>query len=501
MAYLIGVDLGTSSLKTVLIDEDGNQLAISSKKYSISSPKQGYAEQDPAVWWGGCASCINACIESSSACAADIKGVSFSGQMHGLVALDSEYNVIRPAILHCDTRSTEQVEKIKSAIASPPLQTDFNPVYTGFLLSSLLWMKDKEPLLYEKIRYVMLPKDYLRFMLTGVIATDYSDASGTLAFDVKNLCWSKELLERLCISLELFPAVYQTYDLCGKVTAAAALLTGLREGTPVAAGGGDQVMQALGNGVTGPSLGTVNIGTSGQVSYISDSPVFNQDCGTNTFCSYEKGKWFTMGAIMSAGHSLQWFTDLFKDLDYQSLDRDINTQSGGVSGILFLPYLSGERTPHMNPNLRGVMAGLSHDTNREEMALSIMEGVAFALYQCMQVCDKTGLTARKMVVSGGGAQSRIWCRILANVFNTALYRTVGSEQAAIGAAIVAGIGIGIYKNVEEGCRRVVKYESEVIIADIEMHKKYMDYYALYLETSDANRLLLEKLTALNKKND
>ena len=288
MAYLMGIDLGTSSLKTIIIDEVGNVKAQSARPYQFSSPCGGYAEHDPEEWWQACCATVRDCLAACGAPASEVKGVSFSGQMHGAVLLDKDYRVIRPAILHCDARSGVQVEKLKAALGEDKVrELVMNPVYTGFLLPSLMWVRDNEPENYERVRYAFLPKDYLKFKLTGEVSSDYSDASATLAFDIRRNCWSEEILKTVDVPLEIFPRCYGTDEATGTVSPEAARETGLSVSTIVVAGGGDQVMQGIGNGITKAGQASSNIGTSGQVSFQSDVPILNPALSTNTFCGYK----------------------------------------------------------------------------------------------------------------------------------------------------------------------------------------------------------------------
>ena len=500
MGCLLGIDLGTSSLKSVLITEDGQVKAQSAREYQFASPRNGEAEHDPGEWWNACCETVQEVLELSKTAKEEVKGLSFSGQMHGAVMLDQELKPVRPAILHCDARSYIQVEKIRQIIGEEKIrQILMNPVYTGFLLPSLLWVKENEPENFHKIAHVMLPKDYLKLQMTGEISTDYSDASATLAFDLKNNCWSEEILKMLGIPKEWFPVCYYTDTPTEHVCRAAALQTGLSEQTIVTAGGGDQVMQGIGNGVVKEGDACVNIGTSGQVSFQSGIPILNPALNTNTFCGYKKGRWFTMGAIMNAGLSYRWFNNLFENTDFQKMNEAIAGVKPGSGGVIFLPYLNGERTPHLNPNISGVFAGLNLNTGRAEMARAVMEGVSFALYQCMEVCRELGLTAEIMTASGGAAKSKEWLKIQADIYNVPLRVADTKEQAGLGAAIAAGVGAGVYKDMEEGCRRTVRYKEFIAEPDQENHKIYEEYYGLFKEMYQESGKVIEKITLAGRR--
>lgn len=501
MGCLLGIDLGTSSLKSVLITEEGRVRAQSSRDYQFVSPHNGEAEHDPREWWKACCETVQEVLHISGAENEEVKGLSFSGQMHGAVMLDKELKPVRPAILHCDARSSRQVDWMKRVIGEERVkQILMNPVYTGFLLPSLLWVKENEPDNFGRIAHVMLPKDYLKLQMTGEISTDYSDASATLAFDIKNNCWSEEILGMVGIPKEWFPLCYYTDTPTEKVCRTAALKTGLSEKTIVTAGGGDQVMQGIGNGVVKEGDACVNIGTSGQVSFQSGIPILNPALNTNTFCGYKKNRWFTMGAIMNAGLSYRWFNNLFGNTDFQRMNDEIARIRPGSGGVIFLPYLNGERTPHLNPNISGVFAGLNLNTGRAEMARAVMEGVSFALYQCMEVCQELGLMADIMTASGGAAKSKEWLKIQADIYNVPLRVADTEEQAGLGAAIAAGVGAQIYKNMEEGCKRVVRYKNFVAEPDQKNHKIYEEYYGFFKEMYQESSKVIEKITLAGRKN-
>lgn len=499
VSYLMGIDLGTSSLKTILMRSDGVVVASAASSYQFDSPKPGYSEQDPEVWWKACVTTIRECLRNSGLMPEEIKGVSFSGQMHGAVMLDRRGYPVRKAILHNDARSEQQTAWLKERFSRDEVRNlMMNPIYTGFLLPSLIWVRDMEPENYKRIYKVCLPKDYIKFRLTGVLSTDCSDASATLAFDIRKNRWSGEILDRVGIPKEFFPMVYETADSVGTICAAASEETGLLRSVIVAAGGGDQVMQGIGNGIIRPGIASSNIGTSGQLSYRSDVPVLNPDLTTNTFTSYRKDQWLTMGAIMNAGLSLKWLNSLFGQTDYEAIEQMAGSVPPGSGGVVFLPYLNGERTPHLNPDLSGLFLGVNLKTGRAELTRSVMEGVAFALYECKQLCEGLGLTADTMVASGGGARSRSWLQIQSDIFNMVLKVSAVPEQACVGAAIAAGIGCGVYKTIEEGCQSAVSYQDQVIEPIAANHATYEEYFQLFKETFRRVEKPLERVTLLGR---
>ncbi len=500
MAYLMGIDLGTSSLKTLICDEEGHVCAQASEAYQFDSPRGGYSEQDPEVWWGACVRTIRKCLSSSDIKADDVRALSFSGQMHGAVLLDEAKQVIRPAILHNDARSSEQVGMLNGLFGEEGVKRlMMNPVYTGFLLPSLLWVREHERAEYDRISRVCLPKDYLKLRLTGDVSSDISDASATLAYDIPSNRWSEAILDRVQVPMSFFPKLYSTADAVGCVSAEAAEQTGLSRSTIVVAGGGDQVMQGIGNGVVTPGVASSNIGTAGQLSYRSDSPVLNTSLTTNTFTSYRPDQWLVMGAIMNAGVTLKWFNSLFESADYDDIERMVSGVKPGSGGVVFLPYLNGERTPHLNPDLSGVLFGVNLNTGRAELTRAVMEGVTYALNECRLLCESMGLKADEIIASGGGARSRNWLQIQADVFNTPMKVTDTQEQAGLGAAIAAGAGSGIYKTVEEGCERAVHYRDLIVEPDRENHRIYEEYYQIFRETYQSSKNELEKITLLGRR--
>lgn len=501
MRYLVGIDLGTSSLKTLIMDENSKVLAICAKDYQFASPYSSYAEQDPEIWWEACCTTLQEAIRKSGIRPDEITGISFSGQMHGAVLLDEKYEVIRPAILHCDARSSDQVRMMKETLGEDGVRAlVMNPIYSGFLLPSLLWVRENEPENYHRVRHAILPKDYIKFKLTGEISSDYSDASATLAFDIKNGRWSKEILDTFSVPADIFPPCYDTEEAIGTVCEAAAAKTGLSTRTIVVAGGGDQVMQGIGNGITYLGGSSVNIGTSGQVSFQSDTPILNPKLSTNTFCGYKKGRWITMGAIMNAGLSLKWCNSLLGQNDYTKINNEVSKVLPGSNGVIFLPYLNGERTPHLNPDISGAFIGCNVNTGPAELTRSVMEGVAFALMQCIELCGEMGLKTKDyMVASGGGSRSAPWLQIQADIYDIPLRVMETEEQACLGAAIAAGVGVGIFQDIEEGCRRTVRYKNLEIIPNPDTHRIYTEYYQLFKEMYVANEVTLNKVTLLGRK--
>jgi xylulokinase len=498
MAYALGLDLGTSSFKALIVDAAGQIQSASSRDYQFDSPRSGDAEQQTEVWWQACREAVREALAKSGLSAAEIKAVSFSGQMHGLVMLDKQRRVIRPAILHCDTRSGKELPTIAALYAERPA---FNPVYSGFLLSSLLWVKAHEPEHFERIDAVCLPKDFLKLKLCGELCSDFSDASATLAFDIANVEWSSDILKALGVPLSWFPPCVAVPAVVGAVTKGAAAATGLAEGTLVVSGGGDQVMQAIGNGAIKSGQATVNIGSSGQVCFQSDKPAVNPLLSTNTFCAYSRNTWIVMGATMTAGLSFKWYRSLFVGDDYRALDNEVAALSPGAGGLLFLPYLSGERTPHVNPLLSGAFLGLNLNTGKAHLARAVLEGVAYSLYQCLEVCESLGLHAGELIASGGGARSAVWMQILADVFARPLKTTLTEEQACLGAAVAAFTGGGTFASLEEACLSMVRYKPRYWEAEPARHRIYEEFYQRYKEAYQGSGATLQRLTELGRRGE
>lgn len=499
MAYLLGIDLGTSSLKALLVTETGKVVAESSRKYQFDIPISGYAEQWPQVWWKACREACSEAMARSGLPKTAVAAIGISGQMHGTVALDDAYEPVTPAILHCDARTGVQNVRIQEQLGAERIaELMMNPVYSGFMLPSLLWLRDNEPKRFERIRHVMLPKDYLRLRMTGEAASEYSDASATLLFDMKNGCWSEEILTAFGLPKEILPEIHETTEVAGQLTDSAAQELGLAPGTPVVYGGGDQIMQAIGNGVIGEGMATINIGSSAQICFPVHTLIQNPDNNSNFFCGYKRNHWIAMAATINGGLCFNWIAGLLREPDWGVLNREIAKLRPGCDGLVFLPYLCGERSPHMDPDLSGSFVGLSCATDRYQLARAVMEGVTFALYECYGLCAGMGLDAERLVASGGGARSPQWLQIQADVFGKQLLRTEGEEQAGIGAAITAGVGAGVYRDVAEGCRLAVRYRDVVTEPDFKAHAVYQQYYQVYRKLFQTQKEVIEELTRLGR---
>ncbi|MDH7569914.1 MAG: xylulokinase, partial [Armatimonadota bacterium] len=425
MAHLLGIDIGTSGTKALVIDVDGRALGSATVDYPLSTPQPGWAEQDPADWWRATAAAVRAACVRAGISPAEVAAVGLSGQMHGSVFLDENHQVLRPAILWCDQRTAAQCERITATVGRDRVVAiTCNPVLTGFTAPKVVWLREHEPSLYARVRKVLLPKDYVRFRLTGEFATEVSDASGTSLFDVPNRRWSGEILSALEIPEEWLPQCYESVEVSGRVNATAAAETGLREGTPVVGGGGDQAAGAVGNGIVSPGAVSIALGTSGVVFAYAETPEMDPQLRTHTFCHAVPGKWHVMGVMLSCGGSLRWYRDALNQPERDVASRmgvdpyDLITAEAaqaplGSEGLLFLPYLIGERTPYPDPDARGVFFGLSLRHDKRHLARAVLEGVSFGLRDSFEILRSMGLPITEVRVSGGGARSAVWRQILA----------------------------------------------------------------------------------------
>lgn len=494
MSYLIGIDVGTTGAKALLIDENGTVVASATEEYPLLTPRPLWAEQDPADWWRATVRSIGRVLADSGAKAADIKGLGLSGQMHGSVFLDENNQVIRPAILWCDQRTAKQCDWITETVGPDTLHKETcNPCLTGFQAGKIIWLRDNEPENYSQLRKVLLPKDYVRFMLTGEFVTDVSDASGTSLFNVPERRWSDAILDAIGLDKALLPDVVESPEVTGGISDEVATETGLMPGMPVVGGAGDQAAGAVGNGIVREGIVSSTTGTSGVVFAHMESPRMDPELRTHTFCCAVPGKWHVMGVMLSAGGSLRWARDELcrseKDVaalmgvdPYELMTAEAAKVPPGAEGLLFLPYLSGERTPYPNPNARGVFFGLTLAHTKRHMLRAIMEGVAFGLRDSFEILRDMGIEITHVRASGGGARSVLWRQIQADVSGQAHNIINIDEGAALGAALLAGVGAGIWDSVEEACDAVIRVvdTTEPISDNVELYNRYWQVYrALY----------------------
>ena len=494
MAYLIGVDLGTSGTKTVLFAEDGTVAASCTIEYPLYQPQNGWAEQDPLDWWNAVCGTTKAVIAKAGISASEIKGVGLSGQMHGLVMLDKSGNVLRKSIIWCDQRTAKECEEITQKVGAENLiKITANPALTGFTASKIMWVKNNEPEIYEKCAHILLPKDFIRYKLTGEFATEVSDASGMQLLDVPNRKWSDQVLDALQIDKSLLGKVYESPENTGKVTKAASDLTGLAEGTAVVGGAGDNAAAAVGTGTVQDGRAFTTIGTSGVVFAHTSKLSIDPKGRVHTFCCAVPGAWHVMGVTQGAGLSLKWFRDNFcheemvaaagmKKDPYFLMDKQAEEIPIGSDRLLYLPYLMGERTPHLDPNCRGVFFGLSAMHTRQHLLRAVMEGVTFSQRDSVEVLREMGVSINEMLACGGGGSSPLWRQMLADVYGCPVKTVVSKEGPALGVAILAGAGTGVYSSVQDGCAAVIKTnppQNPISQNSAEYEKFYNIYRALY----------------------
>jgi xylulokinase len=458
MAYLLGLDISTTGAKALIIDEGGKVIASHTTPQPISHPFPLWSEQNPADWWDGISTSIRAALRESGISGQEIASVGLTGQMHGLVLLDEDGEVLRPAILWNDQRTQAQCDEITQKIGFMRLiELTGNQALTGFTAPKVLWVRQHEPEVYAAARHILLPKDYIRYKLTGVYAMDMADAAGTSLLNVEKREWSSEVLNALEIPAEWLPALYEGPEVTAQVSAAAAEETGLAAGTPVIGGGGDQAAGAVGVGAVQPGIISLVVGTSGVVFAPLDRYAYEPDGRLHAFCHSVPDMWHFMGVMLSAAGSLQWYRDTLAESEsFDALTAPAADIPPGSDGLIFLPYLTGERTPHPDPLARGAFIGLTARHTRAHMTRAVLEGVAFGLKDAFALIAQAGLPDKIEVrVSGGGAKSPLWRQILADVIGAPLVTTSTTEGAAYGAALLAAVGAGVYPNVQTACEQTI----------------------------------------------
>lgn len=480
MAYYLGVDIGTSSTKSILIDEAGQILAEASVAYPVHMPKPQWTEQDPEDWWQATIQTIRQVVKKSKVKGAEVKGIGLSGQMHGSVFLDGKGAVIRKALLWNDQRTGAECEEItrRAGGRAKLIQMVGNPALTGFTAPKILWLRNHEPKHFDRLRKVLLPKDEIRRRLTGEFATDASDASGMLLLNVAQRNWSKPLLTKLELDADLFAPVFESEQVTGQLTPAVAKLLGLSTECKVVGGAGDCAAGAVGNGVVKSGIVTTSLGTSGVVFVHADQPQYDAQGRLHTFCHAVHGKCHMMGVTLSAAGSFQWFVEQVMAHQpreasklYASLFEAAGKVPCGSQGLFFLPYLAGERTPHADPNARGCWIGLTSSHTRNHMARAVMEGVAYSLKESLEIIRELGIPIREIRASGGGARNPVWKQILANSFEHKI-ATINAEQGpAFGVALLAAVGDGAYRSIEEACGATIK-----VVESTPVQKREAKYY-------------------------
>ncbi len=481
--YFLGIDSSTSSAKALLIDARGDVMAIASTALSLSTPKPLWSEQNPEDWWLAVSASIRQVLQEADVDAAEVAAVGLTGQMHGLVLMDESGKVLRPAILWNDQRTAAQCDSIRARLGKEKLiQITGNDALTGFTAPKILWVQENEPEIYVQARHILLPKDYIRYRLTGAYAMDKADGSGTILFDLKTRDWSSEVLAALNIPASWLPSTFEGPAFTGTVTAEAAAVTGLKPGTPVAAGGGDQAAQAVGVGAVEPGVVALTVGTSGVVFATTPSALIEPEGRLHAFCHAVPGMWHFMGVMLSAAGSLQWYRDtLAPGVSFDDLLKEAENVPPGSEGLQFLPYLSGERTPYPDPMARGSFVGLTLRHGRGHMTRAVLEGVAFGLKDSFRLIQNAGLGQIHQVrASGGGTKGALWRQIMASVLEAELVTVNTSEGAAYGAALLAAVGTGVWKDVPSACAATIHLGGQTSpdVAQVEVYRRSYEVYRM-----------------------
>ena len=487
MTYLLGLDLGTSSAKAMIVDESGNCISRASREYGVECPAAGYAEQNGETLWDAMADCIQEVLSCGKIRADQVAAVGLSGQMHGLALVDKGHRLIRPIIIWLDRRSAAQVSALNTQQSS---EKDKNNYSTGFFLPSLLWVRDQEPHNYARIRFAMLPKDYIRLRLCGEIGTDASDASGTLLFDPAADDWNRELATRLGIRTDILPQCRKAWELAGAVTPEVAARTGLAAGTPVVYGGSDSSMQLVGSGCVKTGNLNANIGTGSQFAVICDYPVLGK--GLNAFRHSVPGKWSTLAASLNGGCVLKWLRDdLFPGMGgYAEMDGRAGEVPAGCGGLVCLPYMNGERFPNLDPQAKGLFFGFRPEHRREHFIRAAMESIVFAFRRGSELFLREGLPLDdRVVASGGGANSALWLQIQADILGREVITNRNKEEACLGAAIMAGIGIGLYADAAQGTEAAIQRDSRIFVPDPTASENLEQSYQIYCALYERNKEL------------
>jgi xylulokinase len=508
MSYYLGIDVGTTGTRAVLIDGEGKVIGGQSADHDpISTPHPQWAEQDPENWWTATQAAVGRVLQVSGVRGEDVGGIGLSGQMHGLVLLDRNHQVLRPSIIWCDQRCQAEADAIAKSVGYDQLiEITCNPALTGFTGPKLAWVKAHEPQVYGQIHQVLLPKDYVRFRLTGQFASEVSDASGTTLFDVVQRRWSADIIQRLQFNLDWFPEVHESVVISGAISTSVAGKLRLKSGTPVAGGGGDQASGGVGNGIVSPGIVSSTIGTSGVVFAFMETPARDHGGRVHTFCHAVPQKWHVMGVTQGAGLSLRWFRDQFggqevnlsqflKQDSYELLTRQAAQAKPGCEGLIFLPYLMGERTPHLDANARGVLFGLTGRHTRADVVRAVLEGVAYSLKDSFGIFDEMKVAVTQVRASGGGGRSPLWRQIQADIFGKEICTVAADEGAAFGAALMAAVGAGGFSSLEEACGRSIQLVNHTQ-PNPENNKRYQEFYEVYQSLYGALKPSFDKVTEL-----
>lgn len=482
MDYMLVLDIGTSGAKAVIIDAAGALLGVGRREYGLATPRPGWAEQDPAIWIDAALSTTREALAQSAIHPQDVAAIGLSGQMHTTVCLDRHAAPLRPAITWADQRTGPQVQEVYRRLGREGLaRWTQNPLATGFTLANLLWLQENEPAIYADIAHVLLPKDYLRYYLIGEIGTEATDASGTLLMDVKAETWNAELLDMFTIDASMLPAIQQSTSIAGTLRADVASVLGLRPGIPVAYGSADQPAQAVGNGIIRPGVLSSTIGTGGQLLAPSPTPSYDPELRLHTFCHAVPTLWYNMAATLTAGLAFSWLRRVLHAESYAALADEAAEIEPGADGLFFLPHLAGERTPHMNPEARGVFVGLTLRHDRAHLTRAVMEGVVFNLRQGLELIKSLSAPINQVVASGGSTRHPLWLQLQADIYNQPIYQTQTSEAAAFGAALLGGVSAGMFASLDDACAATVRMSDVVVQPDAANVAHYDALYRHYTE--------------------
>src|SRR6266478_1766972 len=491
----LGIDIGTGGTRALLVDERGKILAGHTAPHEdMRMERPLWAEQRPQDWWDAAVKAIRGVLAGAQVSGREVRGVGLSGQMHGLVILDKNDEVIRPSLIWCDQRSQAQVDFINRTVGSAKVVAHTaNPVLTGFTLPKLLWVRDNEPENYARVRKMLLPKDYVRSKLTGNFATEVSDASCTALFDVVHRKWSSQMIEALALDASILPKCHESAEVTGAISSSIAELTGLTAGTPVVGGGGDQAASAVGNGIVELGVVSCTLGTSGVVFAHMEQVAYDPLGRVHTFCHAVPGKWHVMGVTQGAGLSLQWFRNqLSPASDYDALMSEAAKSPVGAQGLFWLPYLMGERTPYLDPIARGGWIGLTAKHTRADLIRALIEGVSYSQKDCLDIIEQLGVAVHSVRVSGGGGKSAFWRQVLASILETPVVTLETQEGSAYGAALLAMVGTGAYASVPEVCRSVIRETGSVAprAGECEFYRNgHGVYRAIYPALKPVNQMI------------
>jgi xylulokinase len=504
MAYYLGIDIGTSGTKTLLVDEKGALIAEASASYAVMTPKPGWSEQDPEAWWSATVTTVGEVMKKSSLKPSDVRAIGLSGQMHGSVFLDRDDRVIRPALLWNDQRTTAEIDQITERAGGRKklIKMVANPALTGFQAPKILWLRNQEPKNFQRLAKVLLPKDEIRRRLTGGYATEVSDASGTLLLDVVKRRWSTKLLDALELDSRLLPEVFESEDVTGTLTSEAASQLGLTTECKVVGGAGDCAAGAIGNGVVKSGILSTSIGTSGVMFVHSDQPQYDARGRLHTFCHAVRGKWHMMGVNLCSGGSLQWWVESvlqgLGDTDADLFQRATGEAADvppGSENLLFLPYLSGERTPHADPHARGAFVGLGLNHRRPAMTRAVMEGIVFALRDSLQIIRELDVPVKQIRVSGGGSRNPLFRQLQADIFGKKVTSLKVEQGPAYGVALLAAVGDGAYRNIESACKATIEVAEETA-SDRKAVKTYENLFPVYQRLYDQLKPIYGDLVTL-----